>query len=74
MARIGRSDMKMNAIRSGIVVIGAMAFGYLSIRIGFKPYLEKAQAEQHNALQQSDSDSNSSSISQEPFSFPERHS
>lgn len=45
------SDMKMNAIRSGIVVLGALAFGYLSLQIGFKPFLEKAQ--QH-ALQQSD--------------------
>ncbi|XP_040864185.1 LOW QUALITY PROTEIN: uncharacterized protein [Glycine max] len=46
------SDMKMNAIRSGIVVLGALAFGYLSIQIGFKPYLEKAQNQ--NALYESD--------------------
>lgn len=46
------SDMKMNAIRSGIVVLGALAFGYLSLQIGFKPYLEKAQ--NHNTLYQSD--------------------
>lgn len=45
------SDMKMNAIRSGIVVLGALAFGYLSIQIGFKSFLEKAQ--QHDALHQS---------------------
>nr|ACU17277.1 unknown [Glycine max] len=44
--------MKMNAIGSGIVVLGALAFGYLSIEIGFKPYLEKAQNQ--NALYQSD--------------------
>ncbi|KAI4345582.1 hypothetical protein L6164_012690 [Bauhinia variegata] len=47
-----RSDMKMNAIRSAIVALGALAFGYLSIQIGFKPFLEKAQQQQ--ALQQSD--------------------
>ncbi|RDX66234.1 hypothetical protein CR513_55019, partial [Mucuna pruriens] len=46
------SDMKMNAIRSGIVVLGALAFGYLSLQIGFKPYLEKAQNQ--SALYQSD--------------------
>ena len=27
--------MRMNMIRSGIVVLRALAFGYLSIRIGF---------------------------------------
>jgi len=61
------SDMKMNAIRSGIVVLGTLAFGYLSLQIGFKPYLEKAQNQ--NALYQSDP-------SQEPSSsdFPERPS
>ncbi|XLS73930.1 hypothetical protein HN51_030795 [Arachis hypogaea] len=67
-----RADMKMNAIRSGIVVLGALAFGYLSIQIGFKPYLEKAQHQ--NALLQSDSEPEQppSSPSQESFSFPER--
>ncbi|KAI3704091.1 hypothetical protein L1987_74304 [Smallanthus sonchifolius] len=32
-----------NGLRSGLVVIGALAFGYLSLQLGFKPYLEKAQ-------------------------------
>lgn len=75
--------MKMNAIRSGIVVLGAVAFGYLSLRIGFKPYLEKAKADQYNQQQQhqnevqqseSDSDSNPSSSFKETVSFPERSS
>ncbi|KOM53449.1 hypothetical protein LR48_Vigan09g210800 [Vigna angularis] len=61
------SDMKMNAIRSGIVVLGTLAFGYLSIQIGFKPYLEKAQKQ--NALYQSDSSQEESSSA-----FPERPS
>ncbi|XP_050874894.1 uncharacterized protein LOC127078478 [Lathyrus oleraceus] len=81
MARIPRSDMKMNAIRSGIVVLGAVAFGYLSLRIGFKPYLEKAKADQYNQqqqhqneVQQSESDSDPSSSFKEPISFPERSS
>ncbi|KAG6582279.1 hypothetical protein SDJN03_22281, partial [Cucurbita argyrosperma subsp. sororia] len=34
---------KLNAVRSGVVVIGALAFGYLSLHLVFKPYLEKAQ-------------------------------
>ena len=62
------SDMKMNAIRSGIVVLGALAFGYLSIQIGFKPYLEKAQNQ--NALYESDPSSQEESSS----AFPERTS
>lgn len=74
--------MKMNAIRSGIVVLGAVAFGYLSLRIGFKPYLEKAKADQYNQQQhqnevqqsESDSDSDPSSSFKEPISFPERSS
>ncbi|MCI39578.1 hypothetical protein A2U01_0060810 [Trifolium medium] len=80
MARITKSDMKMNAIRSGIVVLGAIAFGYLSIQIGFKPYLEKAKADQQqqqhhqNQLQKSDSESQQSSSFKEPISFPERSS
>ncbi|KAF5789730.1 putative outer envelope membrane protein [Helianthus annuus] len=32
-----------NGLRSGLVVIGALAFGYLTLQLGFKPYLEKAQ-------------------------------
>ncbi|KEH36793.1 hypothetical protein MtrunA17_Chr2g0287891 [Medicago truncatula] len=76
MAQIPKSDMKMNAIRSGIVVLGALAFGYLSFRIGFKPYLEKAQVQQQqqqNEVQECrDSDSDPSSDFKESISFPER--
>ncbi|KAJ1401075.1 hypothetical protein SESBI_29085 [Sesbania bispinosa] len=36
MDPVPRSDMKMNTIRLGIVVLGALAFGYLRIQIGFK--------------------------------------
>ncbi|KAJ0093017.1 hypothetical protein Patl1_25437 [Pistacia atlantica] len=38
-----REREKLNAIRSGIVVIGFLAFGYLSLELGFKPFLLKAQ-------------------------------
>uniref|UniRef100_A0A0D9WIZ2 hexokinase n=1 Tax=Leersia perrieri TaxID=77586 RepID=A0A0D9WIZ2_9ORYZ len=34
---------RQNAMRSGLVVLGAVAFGYLSFRVGFKPYLDRAQ-------------------------------
>ncbi|KAL3828822.1 hypothetical protein ACJIZ3_017624 [Penstemon smallii] len=37
---------KMNAMRSGLVVVGALAFGYLTLQLGFKPFLERAQLEQ----------------------------
>lgn len=33
----------MNAMRSGVVVVGALAFGYLTLQLGFRPFLEKAQ-------------------------------
>ncbi|KAL8239594.1 hypothetical protein R6Q59_016161 [Mikania micrantha] len=42
-----------NGLRSGLVVIGAIAFGYLTLQLGFKPYLEQAQqynASNHNNL------------------------
>ncbi|KAL9408013.1 hypothetical protein AB3S75_046539 [Citrus x aurantiifolia] len=38
-----RERAKMNAIRSGIVVVGFLAFGYLSLELGFKPFLLKAR-------------------------------
>ncbi|KAG6428064.1 hypothetical protein SASPL_112313 [Salvia splendens] len=43
-----RGTAKANAMRSGLVVIGALAFGYLTLHLGFKPYLEKAQLEQQH--------------------------
>ncbi|CAK7333043.1 unnamed protein product [Dovyalis caffra] len=41
-----KAETKLNAIRSGIVVIGALAFGYLTVQIGFKPFLLTAQQQQ----------------------------
>ncbi|KAF3457191.1 hypothetical protein FNV43_RR01848 [Rhamnella rubrinervis] len=38
-----RDRTKVNAMRSGVVVVGALAFGYLTLQLGFKPFLEKAQ-------------------------------
>lgn len=40
----------MNAMRSGVVVLGALAFGYLTLQLGFKPFLEKAQKRQQESL------------------------
>uniref|UniRef100_A0A0V0GFG9 Putative ovule protein n=1 Tax=Solanum chacoense TaxID=4108 RepID=A0A0V0GFG9_SOLCH len=48
-----RDTTKMKTFRSALVVIGAVAFGYLNLQIMFKPFLEKTQAQQ--ALLQSQS-------------------
>ena len=40
----------MNAMRSGVVVLGALAFGYLTLQLGFKPFLEKAQKQHQESL------------------------
>ncbi|EXB55018.1 hypothetical protein L484_007349 [Morus notabilis] len=54
-----RDRRKMNAMRSGVVVVGAMAFGYLTLYLGFKPFLEKAQLSvEHSQSQPSSSSSN----------------
>lgn len=55
-----KAEKKLNAIRSGIVVIGALAFGYLTLQIGFKPFLLKAQ--QHEEQQQQSLHSQETSI------------
>lgn len=38
-----REIPKVNAMRSGVVVVGALAFGYLTLQLSFRPYLERAQ-------------------------------
>ncbi|KAL7144659.1 hypothetical protein ABFS83_07G027400 [Erythranthe nasuta] len=52
-----RGAAKMNALRSAVVVLGALAFGYLTVRVGFKSFIEEAQLEQQRqeALLQSQS-------------------
>ncbi|CAI0466290.1 unnamed protein product [Linum tenue] len=47
-----KQQTKLNAIRSGLVVMGASAFGYLTMEIGFKPFLLKAQEEERQKQQQ----------------------
>ncbi|KAF8077476.1 hypothetical protein N665_1034s0015 [Sinapis alba] len=32
-----------NAVRSSVVVLGSLAFGYMSLELGYKPFLEKAE-------------------------------
>lgn len=57
----------MNAMRSGVVVFGALAFGYLTLQLGFKPFLEKAQNHQQEALplqQQQQSEETSQTLSE----------
>ncbi|CAH9085840.1 unnamed protein product [Cuscuta epithymum] len=45
-----KGTAKMNAMRSGLVVIGALAFGYLTLHLGLKPFLQRAEAQQHHLL------------------------
>ncbi|CAH8313551.1 unnamed protein product [Eruca vesicaria subsp. sativa] len=49
-----------NAIRSSVVVLGSLAFGYMSLELGYKPFLEKAeqyeQSLQSQASQQQQQD------------------
>ncbi|XP_018471278.2 uncharacterized protein LOC108842758 [Raphanus sativus] len=40
--RMKRTAMD-NAIRSSVVVLGSLAFGYMSLELGYKPFLEKAE-------------------------------
>lgn len=42
----------MNTMRSGVVAMGALAFGYLTLQLGFKPFLEKAQLQQQQREQE----------------------
>ncbi|KAJ0035403.1 hypothetical protein Pint_24889 [Pistacia integerrima] len=64
-----REREKLNAIRSGIVVIGFLAFGYLSLELGFKPFLLKAQQlqEQEHSQQQNHSASTSTPTPNPPL-------
>lgn len=41
--RMGRST-NTNSLKSAIVVLGALAFGWLTIELAFKPFLEKARS------------------------------
>ncbi|CAN0925512.1 hypothetical protein LINGRAHAP2_LOCUS34804 [Linum grandiflorum] len=41
-----KGETKLNAIISRLVVLGALTFGYLTLEIGFKPILVKAQEEE----------------------------
>ncbi|KAL6618884.1 hypothetical protein ACP70R_034023 [Stipagrostis hirtigluma subsp. patula] len=50
------SRARQNAMRSGLVVLGAVAFGYLSFRIGFKPYLDRAQEAMDNSRSDTSAD------------------
>ncbi|CAB4262930.1 unnamed protein product [Prunus armeniaca] len=52
-----RERTKVNAMRSGVVVLGALAFGYLTLQLGFRPFLERAQL----AVDESEPPSSSSS-------------
>ncbi|KAI3958377.1 hypothetical protein MKW98_011065 [Papaver atlanticum] len=38
------SSSTVNSLKSSLVVFGALAFGWLTMEIAFKPYLDKARA------------------------------
>ncbi|KAL9264954.1 hypothetical protein AKJ16_DCAP12245 [Drosera capensis] len=42
---------KMNAMRSTVVVVGSLAFGYLTLQLGFRSFLEKAREAAAAALE-----------------------
>uniref|UniRef100_M8BSY9 Uncharacterized protein n=1 Tax=Aegilops tauschii TaxID=37682 RepID=M8BSY9_AEGTA len=50
----GGGRARQNAIRSGIVGLGAAALAYLSYRVGFKPYLDRAQEAMDSQIHSSD--------------------
>lgn len=52
-----------DALRSGVVVIGAVAFGHLTLKLAFKPYLEAQQQQQQQHLQSVQQEKGSSSLS-----------
>lgn len=62
-----RERRTVNAMRSAVVVLGALAFGYLTLQLGFKPYLERAQ------IAADQSEPSSSSSEQQPNSSSARH-
>ncbi|BFG15324.1 hypothetical protein Pyn_06433 [Prunus yedoensis var. nudiflora] len=64
-----RERTKVNAMRSGVVVLGALAFGYLTLQLGFRPFLERAQL----AVDESEPPSSSSSEQQQLNSSSTRH-
>ncbi|KAL6497807.1 hypothetical protein OROHE_026957 [Orobanche hederae] len=58
---------KMNSMRSAVVVVGALAFGYLTLQLGVKPFLEKAQFEQQRQEALAQAQSASSHDAQDSF-------
>ncbi|GAV60908.1 LOW QUALITY PROTEIN: hypothetical protein CFOL_v3_04436, partial [Cephalotus follicularis] len=61
-----RERRTVNAVRSGIIVIGSLGFGYLTLQFGFKPFLQKAQ--QQEALTQDQT--KSTSTTHDSSSYP----
>ncbi|TQD97554.1 hypothetical protein C1H46_016814 [Malus baccata] len=54
-----------NAMRSGVVVLGALAFGYLTLQLGFRPFLERAQSAVDDFDPASSSSSSSSAAAEQ---------
>ncbi|KAI3898780.1 hypothetical protein MKW92_046376 [Papaver armeniacum] len=44
MGKSSSSSSTVNSLKSALVIFGALAFGWLTMEIAFKPYLDKARA------------------------------
>ncbi|XP_010278204.1 PREDICTED: outer envelope membrane protein 7-like [Nelumbo nucifera] len=53
-----KQSTKVNSMKSAIVVFGALAFGYLTMELAFKPFLDKAQEATDKADPTRDPDDN----------------
>ncbi|KAL5704753.1 hypothetical protein ACHQM5_023133 [Ranunculus cassubicifolius] len=64
---MGGSSAKVNSFKSAVVVLGALAFGWLTIEIACKPFLEKARdaMDKSDPNHDPDGDKSSSSTSDE---------
>ncbi|XP_042516432.1 outer envelope membrane protein 7-like [Macadamia integrifolia] len=64
-----KQSMKANSVKSAIVVLGALAFGWLTIEIAFKPFLQKARGAMDKSDPSRDPDDNDpSAIPKSSFS------
>ncbi|CAN6551554.1 unnamed protein product [Malus baccata var. baccata] len=63
-----------NAMRSGVVVLGALAFGYLTLQLGFRPFLERAQSAVDDFDPASSSSSSSAAAEQQEQQQPDSSS
>ncbi|KAG9456662.1 hypothetical protein H6P81_001170 [Aristolochia fimbriata] len=59
---------RTNSLKSAVVVFGALAFGWLTIEIAFKPFLDRAREAMNKADPSRDPDEDEDGDA--PLSFP----